>query len=88
MKWLKVIILFIVMTSYLPLEEFCEDHHSGDGQEHHCILACHNCHQVISPDSLTKVSSPEQSMNIAFNYAFHYQAPVLDQTHRPPKVSL
>lgn len=88
MKALKIIILLVVLVSFLPLDGFCDDHHSGNGQEHHCVLACHTCHHMVSPDTQTEALLPESSTNITFNYSFQYQSPILDQIHRPPKVTL
>lgn len=86
MKFIRITILVIAVISFLPLDGFCDDHQSA--QEHHCIVACHSCHQMVSPETALETFSPEQSSHISFNYAFQYQAPVLDQTHRPPIVSL
>ena len=87
MRFLNIILLIIVVFSFLPIDGFCDDHTKVD-QSHHCVLACHTCHQMISPEIALETFSPEQSSHISFNYAFQYQAPVLDQTHRPPIVSL
>jgi len=88
MKFLRTIILLIVLVSFMPLDGFCDDHHSGNGQEHHCVLACHTCHQMVSRDTQTAAFHPEQSASISFAYSFQYQAPVIEQTHRPPIASL
>ncbi|MCA9400821.1 MAG: hypothetical protein KC713_04280 [Candidatus Omnitrophica bacterium] len=88
MKILKVIILLIITFSFLPLDGFCEDHHSGDGQEHHCVLACHICHHLVSPETVIGVSRHDLSQQFTFKDTFHYQAPILEQTHRPPIATL
>lgn len=88
MKFVKIFVLLIVFVSFLPLDGFCSDQHMDVEQGHHCVLVCHTCHQMVSPETSLQAFSPEQSSTVAFNYAFRYQAPVLEQTHRPPIVSL
>jgi len=88
MKFLKILVLLIVVASFLPIEGFCDDHHINANQEHHCVLACQFCHHLVSPETNMAARNLDQSSRISFNYSFQYQAPILDQTHRPPIVSL
>ena len=88
MKVIRIFILIIVLTSFFPLDGFCDDHDMQVDQGHHCVLACHTCHQMVSPEVAADTPILDQSANISFNYSFQYQAPVLDRTHRPPIVSL
>lgn len=88
MRFLKVLVLIIAVVSFLPMDGICEDHHIGDGQEHHCVLACHTCHPSITPATQSEVYQLSESTALYFQHSFQYQAPILDQTHRPPIVSL
>jgi len=88
MKLIKILILLIVFTSFFPLDGICSDHHMDVEQGHHCVLVCHTCHQMVSPETAAATPILDQSTNIPFNYSFQYQTPVLDRTHRPPIVSL
>ena len=84
MKWLRIIILLIVMVSFLPMDTFADDHDS----QHHCVLVCHSCHHVTTPDVQSSQSSDGQSSNFSSYYAFHYQDAILDQIFHPPISSL
>ena len=88
MKVLKIIILLVTVISFLPLDGFCADDHNVNTQAHHCVISCHTCHQAVAPDTKTEFPNLTHSTSVSFNYSFHYQSPILDQAHRPPKVSL
>ena len=86
MALLKILILLFVAVAFLPIEGFCDDHQNA--QEHHCVVACNNCHQMVSPETTMEAFSPEHATYIYSNYVFQYQAPILEQIHRPPIVSI
>lgn len=88
MKFLRIIILLVALISFLPLNGFCADSHDVKAQAHHCVLSCHACHQLVTPDRETEFPILTHSASVSFNYSFHYQAPIIDQVHRPPKASL
>ncbi len=89
MKRLIIIILLSIMVLTIPVDAFCQEHNfDANSHQHHCVLACFSCNNVVVPDVQMIQSSIGQSPNIALNCTFHYQEPILDQIHRPPISSI
>jgi hypothetical protein len=88
MKILRILVLFFLVFSLVPLEAFCQDDHeqvmTDDG---HCVLMCHAvCSHALVP-GIAVFAPGVPSSNIALSSGSSYQDPTLDTFKRPPVVS-
>ncbi|MBP9855153.1 MAG: hypothetical protein KBD53_09845 [Candidatus Omnitrophica bacterium] len=86
MRFLKIAVLALFITSLLPLEAFCHDHHE-DVQHSHCIVICQSLchHSVLVPKQFIPVVLQNSSKLFLSKHSV-YINPVLPASLRPPIV--